>query len=445
MTTTFIGIDLAWQSDKNHTGIVVARGDESGATADVASAGIASLDGVVAFVREHATENTVIAVDAPLIIRNHTGQRPCETEVSRRFAAQHAGAHSTNLSKYPDAPPCRLVEMLQAIGFEHAPRPHTTGVREGRWLFEVYPHPAQVNLFSRDRIIRYKKGTIAEKRDGLVHLRNYLSVLSGFDPWLLPSDEVNRSLFRQELWRLQGRQLKELEDLFDAYFCAYLALYYWRFGVERSELIGDLQTGYIVVPKRPTAPVVLDEDSRDFVSPARFIVDETRIYEMTARFGTHPAGLRWMPEEADLGRSIAWAQYGCEEREHGLGLQRIDVDTEEELRGWGGMVGEFVLKTTNQRRGTPYIEPADPDDVAALPERVMMKPRHSKKTTEPGYVNRNQQVVLTRTEQRGSDHGQWVYMLRCLPCGNEYGANGSDIFQRKCPRCQGGAAGEAVS
>ena len=34
--TTFIGIDLAWQSDKNHTGIVVAYGDEAGATAEAA-------------------------------------------------------------------------------------------------------------------------------------------------------------------------------------------------------------------------------------------------------------------------------------------------------------------------------------------------------------------------------------------------------------------------
>jgi len=34
----------------------------------------------------------------------------------------------------------------------------------------------------------------------------------------------------------------------DAYFCAYLALFYWRWGGERNEMIGDLQSGYIINP-----------------------------------------------------------------------------------------------------------------------------------------------------------------------------------------------------
>jgi hypothetical protein len=33
-----------------------------------------------------------------------------------------------------------------------------------------------------------------------------------------------------------------------------------------------------------------------------------------------------------------------------------------------------------------------------------------------------------------------IYILQC-ECGYEYGANGSDIFERLCPRCQGGAPG----
>ena len=27
---------------------------------------------------------------------------------------------------------------------------------------------------------------------------------------------------------------------------------------------------------------------------------------------------------------------------------------------------------------------------------------------------------------------------KCQKCGHEYHANGSDIFQKKCPNCQGG-------
>lgn len=64
-------------------------------------------------------------------------------------------------------------------------------------------------------------------------------------------------------------------------------------------------------------------------------------------------------------------------------------------------------------------------------------------STQPGYRNRNDQVVLRATDARGNDHGQYVYVLRCErpSCGCEYGANGSDIFQRKCPACQDGKPG----
>ncbi len=67
-----------------------------------------------------------------------------------------------------------------------------------------------------------------------------------------------------------------------------------------------------------------------------------------------------------------------------------------------------------------------------------------KGTTEPGYRNRNGQVVIRPTHLVGTDHYQYVYVLRCENCGQEYGANGSDIFQRNCPNCQGGAPGLSV-
>lgn len=62
-------------------------------------------------------------------------------------------------------------------------------------------------------------------------------------------------------------------------------------------------------------------------------------------------------------------------------------------------------------------------------------------TTAPGYRNRNGQTVLRSTGLAGTDHGQSVYVLQCGGCRYEYGANGSDIFQRRCPVCQGGRPG----
>ncbi len=62
-------------------------------------------------------------------------------------------------------------------------------------------------------------------------------------------------------------------------------------------------------------------------------------------------------------------------------------------------------------------------------------------TTVPGYVNRNGQEVVRATALPATDHRQRVYELLCDSCGHRYGSNGSDNFQRKCPRCQGGAPG----
>jgi hypothetical protein len=64
-------------------------------------------------------------------------------------------------------------------------------------------------------------------------------------------------------------------------------------------------------------------------------------------------------------------------------------------------------------------------------------------TTQIGYINRNHQKNLGTRGAQGTDHGQLAYKLECQEpgCGLVYGANGTDIFQRKCPKCQDGMPG----
>ena len=78
----------------------------------------------------------------------------------------------------------------------------------------------------------------------------------------------------------------------------------------------------------------------------------------------------------------------------------------------------------------------------AVPRAAARPPgKVASRTTQPGYENRNRQVVVRSTGSAGTDHGQYVYVLRCGECGHEYGANASDIFQRRCPLCQRGRPG----
>ena len=72
--------------------------------------------------------------------------------------------------------------------------------------------------------------------------------------------------------------------------------------------------------------------------------------------------------------------------------------------------------------------------------------RKSKGTTEPGYENPNRQRNLGKTDPPlpGNDHNQVTYIVECLHCGHRYGANGSELHIRKCPKCQDGAPGLAI-
>ena len=59
--------------------------------------------------------------------------------------------------------------------------------------------------------------------------------------------------------------------------------------------------------------------------------------------------------------------------------------------------------------------------------------KESKGTTQIGFVNRNGQVVIRSTGQPGTDFGATTYQLGCSVCGKIYGANSTDIFERRCP------------
>lgn len=73
-----------------------------------------------------------------------------------------------------------------------------------------------------------------------------------------------------------------------------------------------------------------------------------------------------------------------------------------------------------------------------VPRQAERRPGFS---TIPGFVNRNHQEVLRKTDRPGTDHNQVVYEVRCLVCGHDYGANGSDLHLRRCPECQQGKSG----
>lgn len=245
MKTTFIGIDLAWKSARNPTGGAVLNGDRLGARLEVLST--LSPDASVAdFISANAAANTVVAIDAPLVIVNEVGQRACETAIGKKYGSREASCHTSNLRLYPDASSIALTGALLAQGFTHVDPARTK--QSGRIMAEVYPHAAMVALWDLPKTIKYKRGSVAAKRVGLNTLRSHLTILRKAEPPLLRTG-VSQELLSTDLDGLVGQSLKNYEDRLDALFCAYLACYFWYWGWERNELFGDTESGYILNPR----------------------------------------------------------------------------------------------------------------------------------------------------------------------------------------------------
>ncbi|BAY36004.1 hypothetical protein NIES2111_03230 [Nostoc sp. NIES-2111] len=187
-------------------------------------------------------EPALIAVDAPTLIPNPTGSRLPDKLTHKYFGKYHAGCYPANQG-LPFAD--RTINFgleLESRGFVHAPTIEPQKL--GRYQIEVFPHPAIVHLFNLDRILKYKKGRISERRLELVKLYQYIvDILPTFEPALcvkkLAVGEIPHT----------GTELKAAEDKLDSLICAYVAAYWWYWGEQRNLVLGDRTTGYIVIPK----------------------------------------------------------------------------------------------------------------------------------------------------------------------------------------------------
>jgi len=245
MNMKFIGIDLGWRSQPSGLcslewidgQLQLLDLDRKEAIADI----LTWIDQSV-----KPDEPAIIAVDAPTLIPNATGSRLPDKLSHKYFGKYHAGCYPANKNLPFSDRTVNFGLELESRGFAHAPTIEPQKL--GRYQIEVFPHPAIVNLFNLERILKYKKGRINERRLELIKLQNYL--LNIF-PSLSPSLRYLRlsGSFPLEI-PTTGAALKATEDKLDSLICAYVAAYWWYWGEQRNLVLGDRTTGYIIVPQR---------------------------------------------------------------------------------------------------------------------------------------------------------------------------------------------------
>lgn len=238
MIARFLGIDFGWCSQPSGVCCLEWRGD---ALYLLHLDRLLAVETILQWVDTWQIATTLIAVDAPTIIPNPTGMRVPDRLTHQYFRQYHGGCYPANLSRPFAQRTVSLGRALEARGFVHAPQ--IVPQAAGKYQIEVFPHPAIVHLFRLDRILKYKKGLLTDRKRELGKLRTYIeTVLAEIEPKLhleqpLPSIPD------------KGTELKIVEDQLDSLICAYVGAYWWYWGSSRNLTLGSEETGYIIVPQ----------------------------------------------------------------------------------------------------------------------------------------------------------------------------------------------------
>lgn len=227
----YIGVDLAW-GERSPTGVAVLAG--TGRLEHVGAA-ISNTE-IVDQLRPYVQGDCVVAIDAPLVVTNPTGNRPAEAALNRDFRRFDAGTHpaNTGLPWFADGGRgARLARLLKA---------DTT--------MEVYPHAASVALFGLDKTLKYKQKpgrSFEQLQAELLRLMDFLEDLRQATPSLDLANDCWSALKADVRSATRKAQLRRAEDPVDAVLCAYIA----RYATERPDdvtVYGDEATGCIVTP-----------------------------------------------------------------------------------------------------------------------------------------------------------------------------------------------------
>jgi predicted RNase H-like nuclease len=236
----FLGIDLGWQSGP--TGVCCLTLGDGGLQLSHLDR-LDTTSEVLAWVDRWTAPDIdgVVAVDAPTLIPNQTGMRLPDRLAHQYFGRYDAGCYPANRDRPFAAKLIAFGLALEERGFRHAPA--TPPQPPGRFQLEVFPHPATVHLFGLRRILKYKKGTLAQRRPELEKLRR-------LQLQILPTLEPALPLAAADLPPIPttGKAMKAVEDQLDSLTCAYVAAHWWYWGRQKNWVLGDPATGYIVVP-----------------------------------------------------------------------------------------------------------------------------------------------------------------------------------------------------
>ncbi|HEX4977562.1 MAG TPA: DUF429 domain-containing protein, partial [Nocardioides sp.] len=247
--TAYVGIDLAWGT-RAATGLAVVAEDGSLS----GSATVRTDEEVAAWLEGVGRDPVVVALDAPLVVRNDVGMRTCERLVSRAFGAHGAACHASSRAR-PLFDPPRAETLAERHGWRADPDPARVGAAAGPVAIEVYPHAAMVGLFGLGWVLPYKAKagrTVDLRRAAMLEVLYHLETVAELR---LEEHPRWRDLRAGVEDAARHVDLERVEDEIDAVLCAHLA-WLWAHRPSVLRVYGDAggDGGFIVATPPPAQP-----------------------------------------------------------------------------------------------------------------------------------------------------------------------------------------------
>src|SRR5262245_23114609 len=247
LTTLLVGFDSAWSvTNSGAIAGLVHRDDgtflELGSPQSVSYAQAEAL--ILKWQADIAPTITVIMLDQPTIVNNAAGQRPVENIVGSPVSLRYGGVQPANTSKEEmfgtSAPIWSFIRRFGGPVDPVKPAGST-------WVFETYPVLAMIALEWTQPDVR-ATGRLPKynpQRRSTFTATDWQHVCE-----LASAAFSNRGLTQTAAWiasvTLNTSPRKSEQDCLDACLCLIVAIYYSE--AKDCLMVGDIQTGYMIVP-----------------------------------------------------------------------------------------------------------------------------------------------------------------------------------------------------
>ncbi len=235
----FLGLDLAWAPRQSSGGAVMEQTEDG--IELISTTSLRAHEDVLRWIsKNRGRDGTVICLNAPLIVENTGGRRPVDKQLEEHFSPYEVKEYTVNTvnASYPRT----MARSLTRMGFDS--NPQATGDR----VIESCTQAAQVLLFGLTRVLRTKSGPIRGRKDAAHRYREQIYGKLPFSKLELQDSDALIDLVEADMGAMNGTRLGEFEEKLDAVMSAYVAGYLYICGPDECAFLGDLATGYILLP-----------------------------------------------------------------------------------------------------------------------------------------------------------------------------------------------------